>query len=102
MVPPDPSTSCKGIMKFDTVMFGEPIPDDVMEAARSEIDKSDLVLAIGTSATVRPASGLLWIAHSIGATIVEINPAKTKLTSICKISLRSESGSALSRLVKLV
>lgn len=97
---PDPCDQCGGIVKFDTVMFGEPIPDDVMKAARAEADKADCVLAIGTSATVRPASGLLWIAEAAGATIIEINPTKTKLTPICEVSLRSTAGEALPLLVK--
>ncbi|MBP38918.1 MAG: Sir2 family NAD-dependent protein deacetylase [Dehalococcoidia bacterium] len=97
---PDPCNKCGGVVKFDTVMFGEPIPDDVMTAARAEIDKADCVLAIGTSATVRPASGLLWIAQSAGATIIEINPTETKLTPICEVSLRSTAGVALPLLLE--
>ncbi|MBG81731.1 MAG: NAD-dependent protein deacylase [SAR202 cluster bacterium] len=97
---PEPCVECKGIVKFDTVMFGEPIPDDVMKNARSEINKADCILAIGTSATVRPASGLIWIAKSNGAKIIEINPVKTKLTPICEVSLRSTAGEALPLLAK--
>jgi NAD-dependent deacetylase len=97
---PDPCGKCEGLVKFDTVMFGEPIPDDVMASARAEIDKADCVLAIGTSATVRPASGLLWIAEAAGATIIEINPSETKLTSICEVSLRSTAGVALPLLLE--
>lgn len=97
---PDPCKKCDGLVKFDTVMFGEPIPDEVMAAARAEIDKADCVLAIGTSATVRPASGLLWIAEASGATIIEINPTKTKLTPICEVSLRSTAGEALPMLLQ--
>ena len=97
---PDPCKKCDGLVKFDTVMFGEPIPSDVMASARAEIDKADCVLAIGTSATVRPASGLLWIAEASGATIIEINPTETKLTSICEVSLRSTAGEALPMLLQ--
>ena len=96
---PKPCEKCDGLVKFDTVMFGEPIPDDVMTAARAEINKADCVITIGTSGTVRPASGLVWIAESAGATIVEINPNKTKLTALSKISLRSKAGSALPTLL---
>ncbi len=92
---PGPCEKCGGLMKFDTVMFGEPIPADVMATARAEIDRADCILAIGTSATVRPASGLLWIAAASGATIIEINPAETKLTPICDVSLRATAGEAL-------
>ncbi len=97
---PDPCKVCDGVVKFDTVMFGEPIPDDVMNAARAEIDQADCVIAIGTSATVRPASGLLWIAEASGATIVEINPSDTKLTPICEVSLRSTAGESLPLLLE--
>ena len=59
---PDPCDECGQPVKFDAVMFGEPIVPEVMSAARRQIDRADCVVAIGTSATVRPASGLLWIA----------------------------------------
>ena len=96
---PDPCEACGGLVKFDTVMFGEPIPGDVMAAARAEIDRADCVLAIGTSATVRPASGLLWIAEAAGANIIEINPSETKITPLCKVSLRTTAGRALPALL---
>jgi len=69
-----------------------------MDAAKGEIKKADCVLAIGTSATVRPASGLIWIAEAAGATIVEINPSVTKITDISAISLRARAGVALTSL----
>ena len=51
---PDPCDHCGQPVKFDAVMFGEPIVPEVMAAAKSEIDRADCVIAIGTSATVRP------------------------------------------------
>ena len=99
LIAPGPCDECGGLVKFDTVMFGEPIPGDVMGAAREEIDRADCVLAIGTSATVRPASGLLWIAEAAGANIIEINPSETKLTPLCEVSLRSTAGRALPALL---
>ncbi len=100
--PPDPCVECGGVIKFDTVMFGEPVPVDTMEAARAQINRATCVLAIGTSASVRPASGLLWIAKSQGATVIEINPFETKLTSICDVVIRATAGQALSELVGLL
>ncbi len=96
--PPEPCDGCGDVVKFDTVMFGEPMPSDTMTAAREQIDRATCVLAIGTSASVRPASGLLWIAKSQGATIVEINPFETKLTSICDVVIRTTAGEALGHL----
>jgi NAD-dependent deacetylase len=98
--PPEPCVSCGGIVKFDTVMFGEPVPKDTMDAARAQIDRADCVLAVGTSATVRPASGLLWIAKANGAKVIEVNPCETKLTSICDVTVRATAGEALSALLE--
>ena len=98
---PDPCDECGAPVKFDAVMFGEPIVPAVMAAARQQIDLADCVLAIGTSATVRPASGLLWVAkhRSKGdrlnrapkpqdAKLIEINPNPTKLSGICDVVVR--------------
>ncbi|MEX0761717.1 MAG: Sir2 family NAD-dependent protein deacetylase [Dehalococcoidia bacterium] len=93
--PPEPCRSCGDVVKFDAVMFGEPIPSDVMAAAKAETERADCIIAIGTSATVRPASGLLWIAQSRGATIIEINPQPTKLSAICRHVIRGASGQVL-------
>ena len=90
---PDPCKFCGGTVKFDTVLFGEPIPKDIMKISRQEIDKSDLIIAVGTSATVRPASGLLWIAKSQGAKIIEVNIEKTKLTTISDYYIKSKAKS---------
>ena len=90
---PDPWEFCVGTVKFDTVLFGEPIPKDIMKSSRHEIDKSDLIIAVGTSATVRPASGLLWIAKSQGAKIIEVNIEKTKLTAISDYYIKSKAKS---------
>lgn len=99
--PPEPC-DCGGVVKFDTVMFGEPIPKDTMAAAREQIDRATCILAIGTSASVRPASGLMWIAKSQGATVIEINPFETKLTSICDVVIRATAGDALTELAEML
>ncbi|MFL2665654.1 MAG: Sir2 family NAD-dependent protein deacetylase [Dehalococcoidia bacterium] len=90
---PEPCEICGGTVKFDTVLFGEPIPKDIMKNSRQEIDKSDLIIAVGTSATVRPASGLFWIAKSQGAKIIEVNIEKTKLTTISDYFINSKAKS---------
>ena len=110
---PDPCEDCGEPVKFDAVMFGEPIVPEVMAAAKAEIDRADCVVAIGTSATVRPASGLLWIARhrSKGnhngaaeskpdAKLIEINPNPTKLSSICDVAIRMTAGEGVPALLQ--
>ena len=110
---PAPCDECGEPVKFDAVMFGEPIVPEVMSAARAEIDRADCVVAIGTSATVRPASGLLWVAkyRSRGnlsdgtarlpdAKLIEINPNPTKLSSICDVVVRMNAKSGVPALLE--
>ena len=100
--PPEPCPQCHGVVKFDTVMFGEPVPADTMASARDQIDRADCVVAIGTSATVRPASGLLWIAEANGAVLIEINPHETRLTSVCDHVVRGTAREVLPLLAERV
>ena len=100
--PPAPCGACGGPVKYDTVMFGEPVPEDTMGAARRQTGMADCMVAIGTSATVRPASGLLWIAKANGARIVEINPNETKLTSIVDLAVRGKASIAVPMLSRAV
>ena len=105
---PEPCSDCGGAVKFDAVMFGEPLVASVLDAARAEFDKADCVLAIGTSATVRPASGLIWVAthrresERPDAALVEINPNETKATGIANIVVRANAGVALPLLVDAI
>lgn len=100
--PPAPCGECGGAVKYDTVMFGEPVPEDTMSEARRQTDLADCMVAIGTSATVRPASGLLWIAKSNGARIIEINPNETKLTPIADLAVRGKASTAVPMLADAV
>jgi len=91
--------NCGGIVKSDTVMFGEPIPSDVLQQCFNEADKSDLMLVIGTSALVYPAAGLPVKTKRNGGVLVEVNPRETQITDLCDISLRGKAGESLPRLV---
>ena len=109
---PDPCDECGQPVKFDAVMFGEPIVPEVLSEARAAIDRADCVLSIGTSATVRPASGLLWVAKhrskgdrqdgtgcSQDAKLIELNPNPTKLSSICDVVVRTTAGEGVPALL---
>jgi NAD-dependent deacetylase len=97
---PPKCPECGGVVKDDVVMFGEPIPRDVLEACQREAGRSDCILVVGTSATVYPAAGLpLTVKENSGA-IIEVNLYESELTGICDVSIRSPSGEALPALVE--
>ena len=99
---PPACPECGGIVKMDTVMFGEPIPADVMQECREQTARCDCMLLIGTSGTVKPAAQLPLIAKERGAALIEINPEETTLTSTCDLVLRGPSGELMPLLTQMI
>ncbi len=99
VVPPR-CPDCDGLVKNDTVMFGEPIPQDALESCYREAQRADAVLLVGTSAVVYPAAEFPAIAYRRGARLIEVNPQETPLTTICSAVLRAPSGEALPQLLE--
>ncbi len=91
--------ACGGIMKNDGVMFGEPIPADVLARCQEQASLADCMLIIGTSALVYPAAGLPAIARQRGAPLIEVNPLPTALSSACDLVIREPSGKAMPYLI---
>lgn len=93
---------CDGLLKSDTVSFGEPIPPDVLERCFEEAALADCILVAGTSATVYPAAQFPFQIHERGGTLIEVNPYPSELTALCTHALRAPAGEALPRLVDRV
>ncbi|MDO8473112.1 MAG: NAD-dependent deacylase [Dehalococcoidia bacterium] len=103
---PPRCSECSGVVKPDTVSFGEPIPGDVARASDAEARKCDLMLICGTSAVVYPFAELPRLARSRGkaVSIIEINAEPTPLTEegISDYLIRGKTGELLPRLVEEV
>jgi len=93
---------CGGIIKGDTVMFGEPIPADVLKICQDETGKCDCMLLVGTSAFVHPAAGFPRQVREKEGVLIEVGPYETELTPFCNISLRGKAGEVLPRLVEYI
>ncbi len=75
---PDPRCSrCGGVIRATTILFGENLDPDVLDAAYAAAEDCDLLLVVGTSLTVMPAAGLVSVAGSAGARIVIVNGGPT-------------------------
>ena len=98
-----PKCACGGILRPDVVMFGEMIPLDALQRAQMLASTCDVMMVVGTSATVEPAAYLPVIAKRAGATIIEINPESTPLTGpVTDIALIGEAGRVMCELVDAV
>jgi NAD-dependent deacetylase len=86
--------------KDDVVMFGEPIPREVLAACEIEAERSDCILVVGTTASVYPAAGLPLIVKEKGGTIIEVNPLESELSRISDLVIRAPSGEALPAIIE--
>ncbi len=99
---PPSCPQCNGMVKIDTVAFGEPIPPDVLAQCQQTTNRCDCMLVIGTSATVYPAAAFPLQVRDSGGILIEINPYESEMTPLCEISLRGPSGELLPQLVTAV
>src|SRR5690606_24048390 len=75
-----PRCECGAHLRPGVVMFGDPLEAATFEAATAAT-RCDVFLVVGTSGIVWPAAGLPLEARAQGATVIEINPETTPLTS---------------------
>jgi NAD-dependent deacetylase len=93
---------CAGLVKSDTVMFGEPVPRGVLARCREEVERSDCMLLVGTSATVMPAAMFPENVAARGGVLIEINPDPTVLSERADVVLRYPAGVAVPALTRRV
>ena len=75
---------CGGIVKTDTVMFGEPIPVDALELCHQESSRADCVILVGTTAVVSPAADFAFAVGQRGHPMIEVNLDPTVIeASLC-------------------
>ena len=99
---PPKCPKCSGLLKNDTVSFGEPIPTDVLIQCQHHAAQSDLVIVAGTSATVYPAAGFALEVKERGGILIEVNLYDSEITAYCNLSLRGGSAIVLPRLTKAI
>lgn len=98
-----PLCSCGGVLRPDIIFFGEGIPPEAFSMAVQAAENCDLMLIVGTSATVVPASLLPRIAKRRGAKLLEINPAASELSGWLTDAYISEpAGKALGAVLEIV
>jgi len=96
----DPAcTRCGGILKSDTISFGQALDPAVLAAAASAARGCDLLLAVGTSLSVHPAAGLVPLAKAAGARLVILNAEPTPYDRLADAVLRGSISELLPVLV---
>jgi NAD-dependent deacetylase len=74
-----PLCECGGVLKPNTVLFGEMLPVDTFARAEQAAQQCDLMLVAGTSLEVAPAANLPELAWQHGAGLIVVNRQRTWL-----------------------
>lgn len=85
----DPACNrCGGVLKSDTISFGQALVPEVIDRAMRRSEEADLMLAIGTTLQVYPAAHAVPVARSNGARIVIVNAQPTQYDAIADAVVR--------------
>jgi len=94
-----PHCSCGAMERPGVVWFGENLPPEIWSQAEQAASAAGVFLVIGTSALVYPAAGLVHLAKTAGAKVVEVNPAETPVSGMVDFSWRVPAAEALPQLL---
>jgi len=93
---------CGGILKSDTISFGQQLVPEVIDRAMLAAGEADFFLAVGTSLQVYPVAGAVDVARGAGAKIVIVNAQPTPYDSMADAVLPGSISEVLSALVSPV
>jgi NAD-dependent deacetylase len=86
---------CGGILKSDTISFGQALVPEVIDRAMQVAGEADLLLAIGSTLQVYPVAGAVPLASRAGARVVIVNAEATAMDDVADALLRGSIGEIL-------
>jgi NAD-dependent deacetylase len=89
-------------LRPDVVLFGEPLPADVLTEAFREMGQADLALVVGSSLVVHPAASLPLATVRSGGTLVISNIDPTPLDELADLVIRTPVDRVLPRALELM
>jgi len=90
---------CDGMLKTDTIMFGEMLPEDEVRQASIFLALADAVLVVGSTVSVWPAADIVMRAAAQAKPIVVINQGKTEVDHLAAVKIDAGIGAVLPDLV---
>jgi NAD-dependent deacetylase len=95
-----PCRLCGGILKSDTISFGQNLVPGVIERAMRAAAEADCFIAIGTSLQVYPIAGAVPEAKSAGARVIIVNAEPTPFDHVADAVLSEPIGKILPRILQ--
>jgi len=94
--------ACGGIIKPNTILFGEAMPARETLEAEQRAKGSDLFIAVGSSLVVYPAAMMPLHAKRAGAKLVIINLAETPHDPYADVRISGKAGPVMDQLLEIV
>jgi len=73
---------CGGILKSDTISFGQQLVPEVIDRAMRVAGEGDVFIAVGSTLQVYPVAGTVDVAREAGAKIVIVNAQRTPFDDV--------------------
>jgi NAD-dependent deacetylase len=77
--------TCAGILKSDTISFGQALVPEVIERAMRAAATADCLIAVGTSLQVYPIAGAVPSAKAAGAAVIIVNAQPTPFDDLADV-----------------
>jgi NAD-dependent protein deacetylase/lipoamidase len=90
-----PCESCGGLLKSDTISFGQPLIPTVIDRAMRAAASADCLLAVGTSLQVYPIAAAVPTAKDTGASLIIVNAQSTPFDRIADVKITAPIGDVL-------
>lgn len=96
-----PLCQCGNILRPNVVWFGESLPQNIWQQAIIHASTCDMMIVVGTSLVVSPVNTLPIHAKQNNATVIEINPEETMMSSYMDLSIRCTGALTLPKFVSI-
>lgn len=91
---------CRGILKPDTISFGQAMPAAKMDASFRYSLECDLCIVLGSSLVVYPAASIPMQAVENGARLIIVNREPTPMDSVADVVIHGALGKTLTALME--
>lgn len=91
---------CGGLLRPNVVWFGESLDEKILHTIYTRLQRTEVMLIVGTSGVVQPAASFGIVAKRAGAFVAELNRSNTPQSSLFDLSIQGKAGELLPRLVE--
>jgi NAD-dependent deacetylase len=77
-----PCRDCGGILKSDTISFGQQLVPEVIDRAMRVAADAEVFVAVGSTLQVYPVAGAVDIARAAGAKVIIVNAQPTAFDDV--------------------